>query len=69
MRELVRTTLRVNGIDKFETRSDRRHSGFDDTSAVEVLGLSSNDQVSVGLKYGKVDSRESLFFGVLLTET
>lgn len=66
--EIVRTTLRVNGIEKFETRSDGRHSDFDDTSAVTVLELSVNDQVSVGVKDGTVDNPESLFFGVLLIE-
>lgn len=66
--EIVRTTLRVNGIEKFETRSDGRHSFYDDTSAVTVLELSVNDQVSVGVKDGTVDSPESLFFGVLLIE-
>uniref|UniRef100_A0A8W8I9T9 C1q domain-containing protein n=1 Tax=Magallana gigas TaxID=29159 RepID=A0A8W8I9T9_MAGGI len=68
-RGLVRTDLRVNGVEKFETRSDGRHSGYDDTSAVAVLELSSNDQVSVGVKYGTVDGGQSLFFGTLLAET
>lgn len=68
-RGLVRTDLRVNGVENFETRSDGRHSGYDDTSAVAVLELSSNDQVSVGVKYGTVDGGQSLFFGTLLAET
>lgn len=67
--EIVRATLRVNGVEKFETRSDGRLSNFDDTSAVTVLELSVNDQVSIGVKDGTVDNPESLFFGVLLIET
>lgn len=66
--EIVITTLRVNGVQKFETRSDGRHSGFDETSAVTVLELSLNDQVSIGVENGRADSPESLFFGVLLIE-
>ncbi|XP_048732012.2 uncharacterized protein LOC125648967 isoform X2 [Ostrea edulis] len=66
--ELVRTTLRVNGVDKFELRSDGRSTGYDDTSAVSVLQLSPGDQVSVERKYGTVDGGQSLFFGVLLFE-
>lgn len=68
-REIVRTTLRVNGVEKLETRSDGRHSTYDDTSAVTVLELSVNDQVSIGVKDGTVDNPGSLFFGVLLIET
>lgn len=67
--EIVRATLRVNGVEKFETRSDGRLSNFDDTSAVTVLELSVNDHVSIGVKDGTVDNPESLFFGVLLIET
>ncbi|XP_056015426.1 uncharacterized protein LOC125673044 [Ostrea edulis] len=66
--EIVLTTLRVNGVDKFELRSAGRSTEYDDTSAVSVLQLSSGDQVSVGLKHGTVDDDESLFFGVLLFE-
>lgn len=46
-----------------------RLSKFDDSSAVTVLELSVNDQVSIGVKDGTVDNPESLFFGVLLIET
>jgi hypothetical protein len=35
--DLVYTTLRVNGVDKFELRSDGRNTGYDETSAVSVL--------------------------------
>lgn len=66
--EKVITTLRVNGVTKFETRSDGRHSEYDDTSAVTVLELSLNDKVSIGVEIGKVKYPESLFFGVLLIE-
>jgi hypothetical protein len=67
-KKLVHTTLRVNGVDKFELRSDGRSANYDDSAAVSVLQLSSGDQVSVGCKYGTVDSGESIFFGVLLFE-
>lgn len=67
--EIVITTLRLNGVEKFETRSDGRLSKFDDSSAVTVLELSVNDHVSIGVKDGTVDNPESLFFGVLLIET
>jgi hypothetical protein len=66
--ELVRTTLIVNGIDKFEQRADGRNTGYDDTAAVSVIQLSSGDKVSVGRKYGTVDSGQSIFFGILLFE-
>lgn len=66
--ELVGTNLRVNGVEKLEIRPDGRYSFFDDASAVTVLELSLNDQVSIGVKNGMVD-RKSLFFGVLLVET
>ncbi|XP_061180568.1 uncharacterized protein LOC133189173 [Saccostrea echinata] len=66
--KVVRTALRVNGVEIFETRSDGRHSGYDDTSAATVLRLSSNDHVSVGVKFGTVDGYQSLFFGILLCE-
>lgn len=65
---LVRTALGVNGVDKFETRSDGRHSGYDDTSATAVLELSKNDRVAINVKSGEVDSGQSLFFGILLIE-
>lgn len=68
-REIVRTNLRVDGVKKFETRSDGRHSNFDDTSAVTVLELSVNDEVSIGVENGTASTPESLFFGVLLIET
>lgn len=67
--ELVRTNLRVNGVEKLEIRPDGRYSYFDDASAVTVLELSLNDQVSIGIKNGTVDDTGSLFFGVLLVET
>ncbi|XP_062595463.1 uncharacterized protein LOC134256817 [Saccostrea cucullata] len=66
--QLVRTALRVNGVEIFETRADGRHSGYDDTAAVTVLQLSSNDQVSIGVKSGTADSGQTLFFGILLYE-
>jgi hypothetical protein len=66
--ERVRTTLRVNAVDKFELVSDGRNTGYDDSSAVSVLQLSSGDKVSVGRKYGTVDSGQSIFFGILLFE-
>lgn len=65
---LVRAHLRVNGVEKLEIRPDGRYSYFDDASAVTVLELSLNDQVSIGVKNGTV-ARKSLFFGVLLVET
>ncbi|XP_048732014.1 uncharacterized protein LOC125648968 [Ostrea edulis] len=66
--EIVRAALNVNGIDKFETRSDGRNNGYDDSSALSVLQLSSGDKVSVERKYGTVDGGQSMFFGVLLFE-
>jgi hypothetical protein len=66
--QITRATLNVNGIDIFETRSDGRNNGYDDTSAVSVLQLSTGDKVSVARKYGTVDGGESIFFGVLLFE-
>ncbi|XP_062607509.1 uncharacterized protein LOC134269331 [Saccostrea cucullata] len=62
------TALRVNEVEIFETRSDARHVNFDSTSAVTVLHLSSNDRVSIGVKSGRVDEKQSLFFGILLHE-
>lgn len=63
------TNLRVNGVEKLEIRSDGRFSHFDDASAVTVLELSLNDQISIGVKNGTVDETGSIFFGVLLVET
>lgn len=61
----VRTNLIVNGVEKLEIRP---YSYPHDASAVTVLELSLNDQVSIGVKNGTVTTR-SLFFGVLLVET
>lgn len=61
----VRNNLIVNGVEKLEIRP---YSYFHDASAVTVLELSLNDQVSIGVKNGTV-ARTSLFFGVLLVET
>ncbi|XP_061180565.1 uncharacterized protein LOC133189171 isoform X2 [Saccostrea echinata] len=66
--KVVRTALRVNGVEILETRTDGRRSDYDDTSAVTVLQLSSNDRVSIGIKSGTVDDGQSLFFGILLFE-
>lgn len=67
--ELVVANLRVNGVEKLDIRSDGRNSYLDDASAVTVLELSLNDQVSIGVKNGTVDETGSFFFGVLLVET
>jgi hypothetical protein len=65
---IVRATLNLNGVDIFETRSDGRNNGYDDSSAVSVLQLSTGDKVSVKRKDGEVDGGETVFFGVLLFE-
>lgn len=67
--ELVRINLRVNGVEKLEIRSDGRYTYLNDDSAVTVLELSLNDQVSIGVKNGTVCDEGSVFFGVLLVET
>ncbi|XP_062584987.1 uncharacterized protein LOC134246625 [Saccostrea cucullata] len=64
--EVVRTALTVNGVEIFETRSDGRRTVYDDTSAVAVLHLYSNDSIFIKIKDGTVDGYESLFFGILL---
>lgn len=53
--EVVLTMLTVNGVEMLETRSDGRHTYYDDTSAVTVLQLTSKDRVSIGVKSGRVD--------------
>lgn len=58
----------VNGNVKVETRSDGRHTGYDDTSAVTVLELASGDQVYVNIQSGEADDGQTLFFGILLFE-
>lgn len=65
---IVTTTLRVNGENKVETRSDGRHSGYDDSAVVSVLQLFTGDQVYVAIQTGTADGGQSLFFGVLLYE-
>lgn len=65
---VVNTALAVNGNVKVETRSDGRHTGYDDTSAVTVLGLASGDQVYVNIQSGEADDGQTLFFGILLFE-
>lgn len=66
---VANTALAVNGNVKVETRSDGRHSGYDDTSAVTVLELSSGDQVYVNIQSGgEADDGQTLFFGILLFE-
>lgn len=65
---IVTTTLRVNGENKAETRSDGRHSGYDDSAVVSVLQLFTGDQVYVAIQTGTADDGQSLFFGVLLYE-
>ncbi|XP_062584972.1 uncharacterized protein LOC134246608 isoform X2 [Saccostrea cucullata] len=67
-KEIVRTAITVNGVEKFETRSDGRRTEYDDTSAVTLLQLFSNDRVYIEIKNGAVDENQSLYFGILLFE-
>ncbi|XP_062566094.1 uncharacterized protein LOC134228452 isoform X1 [Saccostrea cucullata] len=67
-KEIVRTVLTVNGVGKFETRADGRRTGYDDSSAVTVLRLSSNDQVNIVIKTGTVNEVQSLFLGIFIFE-